>query len=78
MPVRPLYGFYDGEKIYLEVDALEAQEYGVIIRHGDNIIQTVTLTAQELQEGYSICSEESFTIEITPEGGITYIGEVIL
>ena len=78
MPARPLYGFYDGDKVYVDVGALEAQEYGVIIRHGDNIIQTTTLAAQELQEGYRVCSEESFTIEITPEGGITYIGEVIL
>ena len=76
MPAKPIYGEFVNQVLYLFLDETDECSYVMSVSKDDVTVENVTLSSEDLIGGYTISVAAPFSIELTTEGNITYVGEV--
>ncbi len=76
MPGMPIYGEFVEPMLYLYVDDEEPTQYQLSINKDGVEVESISLSAQDLNRGYEVSVSAPFLVELTPAGGTPYCGEV--
>ncbi len=76
VPAKPIYGEFANQMLYLYLEETSESSYVLTISKDDTTVENVTLSAAELIGGYTVSASAPFTVELTTESNVTYVGEV--
>ena len=76
VPAKPIYGEFANQILYVYLDETSESSYALTISKDDTIVANATLSSAELVCGYTVSTSVPFTVELTTENNVTYVGEV--
>lgn len=71
-PAKPIYGYYDGENLSIDMTNFVENNDLTIYIHCEDITHKLSCSPTEISQGIQILLDSTFWIEISTSSGITY------
>ncbi|MDE6021744.1 MAG: hypothetical protein K2H01_12205 [Ruminococcus sp.] len=76
VPAKPIYGEFANQVLNLYLDEISESSYILTISKDNTTVENATLSSTELVCGYTVSASVPFTVELTTENNVAYVGEV--